>query len=1104
MTSIETAAILYSDLVGSTKMEAAVGPDRADELRREHFEVLRRAVAEAEGVEVKNTGDGLMVAFKTASAAVGCAVAMQQLIDRRNQTNEDELHIRVGIGMGEATVEDGDYFGMPSIEGARLCDKASDDGVLAAPLVQMMAARSDRAAFKSVGKLELKGIPEPLEAFEVAWEPLGAELSSVPLPGALQGVPAIAYAGRRSERESLASLFKEALGGDRRAVLISGEPGIGKTRLASHTALEAHAQGATVLLGAATEDLGAPYAAWIQALNHYVEHAPAETLAEHVKAHGGEISRLARNLQGRLPDAPAPRDADPETERFLLFDAVASLLESAAAQGPLVVVLDDLHSADKETVTLLKHVVRSVEQAPLLLIVTYRDSDLRRGHPLGEVLADLRRVDGVQRLSLGGLGAEEVAEIMASGAGHAMDEKGLELAQELAQESDGNPFFVTEILRHLIDSGALRQRDSGGWVLEGSVADLGLPESVLEVVGSRVESFGEDVAKLLGVAAVIGRDFDVELLAALVEQTDDEVLELLDTAVELQVLTESTGRVGAFSFTHALFNHTLYDGMGATRRARLHRQVAEAIEERCGDEPGDQLSELAFHWSEATIAVEPGKAVDYARRAGERALAQLAPDQALRWFGAALEQVDAQEDGAPSEVRCDLLIGFGEAQRQTGDIDFRQTLLEASAIAGELEDAERAARAALANSRGYASMFGFVDDDRLAAIRRALELDGGESPTRRARLLGLQALELGFHPDYETRRAVAEEALGLARETGDRRTLAYVLRDYYHAYWAGDTIDVRAQTSQELLELTRETGDMLLEGQAEAQVALVAAERGEMVTAKKHLALCMELAESLGQPGLLWHAHYHSACFALAQGRLEDVDQWMQSAAGIGNDGGEPDVLMIYGGQVCTAAAISGQEEDSLGLVEQSAEDNPGLAAFAAGTALFYCRVGREDDARAKLREVRGDGFDLLTRDLEWTTALDFLAKTAAELGDTEAAAELYPILLPLRGLVSLNGGTANFSVEHCLGILAATQGDHEKAEEHFAAAAEFESRAELQASLAATKVAWATSLLSRGGAEREERARLLAAEALDLSREGGYPRIERAADGLLAEPLPA
>ncbi len=512
MPSIETAAILISDLVGSTRLETTVGPERADELRHEHFEVLRQAIADNGGREIKNTGDGLMVAFNTASGAVACAKAMHQRIDRRNRDADAELHIRVGIGMGESTVEDGDYFGMPSIEAARLCAKAPDDGILAGELVRLMAARGDREAFKPVGELELKGIPEPVQAYEIAWEPVDAWVSKIPLPAPLRAVPRIAYVGRVSERELLGSAWTEVQQGARRMVLISGEAGIGKTRLASHAAITVHGEGATVLWGAASQDLGAPYAPWIEALDRYVKGAPEEVLARHVAAHGGEIARLAGTLAQRVPDVPEPRESDSETERYLLFNAVAGLLETAAENGPITLVLDDFQWADKQSLTLLRHVTKAIESAPLLLLVTYRDSDLDREHPMTDILADLRRVEGVQRIALDGLGPEEVAEVMTAAAGHDIGDVGRKLAAEIAQETDGNPFFVGEILQHLTESGALTADEQGRWRLQKSIAELGLPQSVRDVVGRRIERLGDELRRILTIASVIGRTFDLEFL----------------------------------------------------------------------------------------------------------------------------------------------------------------------------------------------------------------------------------------------------------------------------------------------------------------------------------------------------------------------------------------------------------------------------------------------------------------------------------------------------------------------------------------------------------------------------------------------------------------
>src|SRR4051812_17677546 len=450
--SVELASILITDLVGSTGLESRVGPARADELRREHFGVLRSALKACGGREVKNTGDGLMLAFASPSSAVECGVQMQQLMELRNRETDDQLHVRVGISAGESTVEDGDYFGMPSIEAARLCDKAPSDGILMSAAAKMLVGRPDELAFTSVGTLDLKGIPEPAEAFEVIWRPLGTEevVGASALPAILRSAPQVSYVGRVDEREWLQGIASETRAGQRRIALISGEPGVGKTRLAAHTALENHNAGFTICWGAAAEDLGAPYGPWIQALSHYVEHAPEDVLAAHVESHGGELARLLREpLARRVVAAPPPQQADPETARFLLFEAVAGLLELASAHRPVLLTLDDLQWADPHTLALLKHVAGATADSALLILAIYRESDLDRGHPLADVIADLQRLDGVERRGLRGLGTDEVAEVVSAVAGLEMDSIGRSLASEVAQETNGNPFFVGELLRHL-------------------------------------------------------------------------------------------------------------------------------------------------------------------------------------------------------------------------------------------------------------------------------------------------------------------------------------------------------------------------------------------------------------------------------------------------------------------------------------------------------------------------------------------------------------------------------------------------------------------------------------------------------------------------------
>src|SRR5438876_5281930 len=389
MGSLETSTVLFTDLVGSTGLATRVGPGAAESLRRDHFAILRGAVEATGGREVKNVGDGLMVVFTSSSAAVGCAVEMQQRIERRNRKADEQFAVRIGISMGEADVEEGDYFGPPVVEAARLCSAAAGGQILCGDLVRATAREGHE--FRPQGLLDLKGLPEPFSAHEVEWQPAADSAHTLPLPPRLREVPPVGYVGRDVEREGLTFLFDQVREGARRVALISGEPGIGKTRLATQLAVHAHGDGATVLYGRCDEDLGVPYGPWVEALRHYVAAAPAEVLRAHAERHGGELARLLPEVRGRVSDYPAPTQTDPETERYMLFAAVAGLLEEATREGPLILILDELHWADKPSLSLLRHLVTHGGEMRLLVIGAYRDSDLTRSHPLAELLADLHR-----------------------------------------------------------------------------------------------------------------------------------------------------------------------------------------------------------------------------------------------------------------------------------------------------------------------------------------------------------------------------------------------------------------------------------------------------------------------------------------------------------------------------------------------------------------------------------------------------------------------------------------------------------------------------------------------------------------------------------------
>lgn len=357
MTTVNVA-ILFTDIVGSTELSQRLSAEGADDVRRGHFAILRQSVTETGGTEVKNLGDGLMVVFGSASAALECAVAMQQGVEHNNRGVEHAIGLRVGLSVGEASNEDGDYFGDPVVEAARLCANCGTGQILATDFVRAMAGRRSRHECRSIGELTLKGLPMPVESVEVVWERLGLSdsIEMIPLPGRLAVHPVVGVVGRDAELTAINdSVLEVADGGGRQILLVSGEAGLGKTTLVAEAARSAFANGRCVLFGHCEEDLATPYQLFAEALGHYVTHAPEDRLLAHLEAHGSELSRLVPALASRLPGLPPSKATDADAERFLLFAAVVGLLTEVSERQTVVIVLDDLQWADKGSLLLLRH-----------------------------------------------------------------------------------------------------------------------------------------------------------------------------------------------------------------------------------------------------------------------------------------------------------------------------------------------------------------------------------------------------------------------------------------------------------------------------------------------------------------------------------------------------------------------------------------------------------------------------------------------------------------------------------------------------------------------------------------------------------------------------
>ena len=1094
--AIESTTILFTDAVGSTDLSQRLSPDAADEVRRRHFSILRQAVAEAGGTEVKNLGDGLMVAFVSASAALACAVAMQQGVERDNRDREHSVGLRVGLSGGEVTREDDDYFGDPVVEAARLCATCDSGQVLATVWVRLTSGRRGRHEYRSLGELTLKGLTDPVETVEVAWEPLRGIHggTAMPLPGRLAVRPIAGVVGRNAEMQTISDANKRVARGEGREVLLtSGEAGLGKTTLVAEAARAAFDTGACVLFGHCEEDLATPYQLFAESLGHYVTHAPEEQLLAHVKAHGSELFRLVPTLASRLRDLPPSKATDSDTERFLLFAAVVGLLGTMSKEQPVVLVLDDLQWADKGSLLLLRHLAAAEQAMRVLILGTYRDSELSQSHPLTDTLAALHRQRGVSRIELAGLDDNGVVALLEAAAGQNLDAAGVGLAHAVFRETDGNPFFVTEMLRHLSESRAIYQDITGRWVTKSATEQLVLPDSVRMVIGARVGRLGKNAGRVLSMASVIGRDFDLDLLARATNTSEDDLLDILDAAATVALVRE-VADTGRYSFAHALIQHTLYEDLGHNRRARSHRQVAEALEDLCGDRPGARVGELARHWTSATQPIDLAKAIGYSKLAGDAALGALAPGEARRYYAQALDLYPKVTDPDPL-LGVELAIGLGTAQRQTGDPASRQMLLTAARQAADLGDTNRLVAAALANDRGYTSNNNATDTEKVDVLEMALDRLSADDPDR-SLVLATLCSELAHGSTLERRRALADEALRIATLSGDDATIARVVNNLFYPLLVPSMLEQQLNWTRDALIRAERVGDpvlLFLVAHSRATAVFLAGDIDEM---DRCIEVMCTLAEQLDQPILSWTNTFHLAKRAQIAGDTALAEQLATEALQIGTECGQPDAALFFGGQLMIVNAQRGTMGELIPLIEQMVDEAPAsVGVLTAALALAYAEADHSEDARRLLDEFAAAHFDLP----DDITAMHCYAEAAIYCGDPKYAEPIFDRLVPwAEQSVAAGSVTASGLVSHSLGGLATVLGRYDEADTYFAQSAGMSARMDAKFFAAVTDLLWGSMLAQRKAQDDTEKARDLLTKAQAAAALHGYRNVKRRAAAAL------
>jgi DNA-binding SARP family transcriptional activator len=839
-----TITFLLTDIEGSTAAWEAQADTMAVALAR-HDELVEQIVTSRGGrlIKTRGEGDATFSVFERASAAAAAAIELQDAIFHEPWSLQDPMRIRVALHTGEVELRDGDYFGRAVNRAARLRSLAIGGQILCSGAIAELVidALPDDVVLADLGMRQLRNLARPEHVFELRLETAAPPQEANDAPIERPGLPAVLtgpgpFVGRGRELEGLVSAWQTALAGGMHAVLIAGEPGVGKTRLAGEWSQQAYQQGAVVLYGRCDEDLGAPYQPFAEALRSLVPCLGAKRLRglRGVEA----LLPLVPGLTDVLPDLAAPTRADPETERYALFDAVVALLEVASTSAPVVLILDDLHWAAKPTLLLLRHLLRFGDRARVQIVGTYRSTDLDRSHPLAAMLADLHRDGTAHRLALSGLDEDDVTAYVTE-AGY--DDE--ELARALASVTGGNPFFLIEALRHVDESG-------GRW--DPST----LPQGVREAVSRRLSRLPAETNKALAAAAVVGSRFAVELVERVVE---DDLVDAFDEACKAGIVIEEPG--GRYRFNHAIVRQSLLAELPSLRRLRLHQRIAATLE----NEPGaddELLAELAHHYFECAWAGNAAKAAEYCRRAADQAVARLAYEGAADLYGQALHALEEIDDELPDrdDQAAELLVARCEALLAAGDV------ASAAGAVSQLHDAtvNSARLAAWATCfDGQLSML--IHPERLDEVETALasaaqklaELDdaAGEANAHTVRAACLA--RLGRIGDCEI---ALDDALTAARRARDHRRVNAVLAGApLAALWGPNPVPRAGGRCLDVVRLLRITTDSpAVEATSTRCQAVLEAFRGRAEAARRMIDSARRTVAELG----LRHARLEVEQFA--------------------------------------------------------------------------------------------------------------------------------------------------------------------------------------------------------------------------------------------------
>ena len=811
--------------------------------------------------------------------------------------------------------------------------------------------------------------------------------------------------GREDELAALETAWEAIADGLPRVCLITGEAGIGKSRLIAELAQQVAAAGAPVLYGACHESPRPPYGPFVDAISLDLRGLDKAAAGSRLGTSAGELSRIIPDLRDRFGAAAHASGESPQGEQMRMFAAVGDYLQRAAVPRALVVI-EDIHWAASGTLALLAHTTRTAA-GPVLLVVSTRDVPPDMTSALSTFLSDLGRHPAVQRIGLSGLTEPDVEALLRATA----DPVALDVtrtARMLHGATGGSPLFLREVVRELPAAGLLQT--------------VPLSRTVREHVAARFERLPDEDGAMLDAAAILGAEFEARACARVLDRPLPDVLDALDRANALGIVVPLAGAPGRFAFTHAVLREVRYEAIPAGRRMRLHHGAGTVLRAT-----GAPVTDLARHFYAAADLGDREDAFTYSRRAGEFARERFAfADAAVHFEQAA--RLAAQLPGIGDRELCELAIAHGEALHRAGDPGHQAVLLDAAATARRLDDTDLLARAALALSNQGWTIMGAGGNDVVQVARDALERLPAGAAASRARLTAMIAAAILLAGGNEQARQLGAEALAVARASGDGNVLGEVLISAHWACLDPLNLDQRLDWAQEACDLGERLHNPVVLAQALRMLGQDHLESGDLSGASAAFDRADRIADALDIPFLRIFGPAGGATLAALAGRLDDAERLGADCCALARRVGAKPPFFVGAG--VTVLIERGQWEDGVASLKALAERAGWIPAFRAAVTMFHARLGEEAEGRGHLRHFTEADFANLPRVIHWFPGMVMLADAATWLRDADAAARIRELLEPVSGRTPWNAFTALWPIDIALAQLSVVLGEHARAHE--------------------------------------------------------------------------